>query len=151
MIAGTIWNQLVLTLQENPTLSEYVKLVFEGVRSDIEPESLPCIMLEPVRDGEIIKDMNQIKDVALTVNVYAFSSNNFNQFEKTIVGDHDYKGILEINNDIRACLQSSYDLGGNVIDIGFDPTEFDSIEFEKYPVRGMVMPIKIRYRQINGY
>ena len=150
MIASTVWNQLVLTLQNDPTLSEYIENVFKGRRYDIVPESLPCIQLEPVRDGEIEKDMNQVQDVYLTVNVFAFTSNNLNNFETSIVGDQNYRGILDINNDIRACLQSSYTLSDNVIDVRFDPTEFDTIETEQYPVRGMVMPIKILYRQFNG-
>lgn len=150
MIAATIWNQLVLTLQNNSALSEYVKYVFEGQRFNFEPNSLPNIQLEPVRDGEISKYVNNVQDLFLTINIYAFSSNNFHEFPKTIVGGQDYKGVLDINNDIRACLIASNTLGDNVIDIQIQPTEFDTIDIEKYPVRGMMMPIKILYRQQNG-
>lgn len=150
MISSTIWNQLVDTLKNNPTLSAYVKNVFEGRRYDFEPESLPCIQLEPISDGEISKDMNSVQDVLLTINIFAFSSNNFNEFKRTVVGDDDYKGILDINNDIRACLISSNTLGDRVIDIQIETTQFDTIE-EKYPIRGMWIPIKILYRQVEGF
>ena len=150
MIAGTIWNQLVLTLQQNQGLS-YVKQVFEGRRYDIEPESLPCIMVEPISDGEIEKAMNNVQDIYLTVNIFAFSSNNMNEFPKTIVGDQNYKGILDINNDIRACIFASYQLGGMVIDSRPQQTQYDTIETEKYPIRGMVLPLRILYRQQDGY
>lgn len=152
MIAATVWNDLVSTLQKNPALSKYVKYVFEGLR---EPETLdrntvPCLMLEPVQDGEISRDTNNVQDLYFTVNIYAFSSNNFNEFPKTIVGDSSYKGILDINNDLRACLISSSTLGGDVIDILIQPTVMDSLPNMKYPVRGLLMPVRILYRQFNG-
>jgi len=150
MIASTVWNELKSTLENNPTLKDYVKIVFDGIRFDIEPDSLPCIMLEPVLDGEIEKDMNQVKKVFFHVDVYAFSNNSPADFDKTIVGGRDYKGVVDIANDIRACLQASYNLGGNVIDTRFEPTEFSRLDDMKYPVRGLVIPIRILYQQNNG-
>lgn len=147
MISGTLWNQLALTLRDNPDLS-YIKQVYEGRRYDLEPDSLPCIMLEPQRDGEIDRRTNNIQNLYFTVSLYAFSSNNYHEFEKTIVGGVDYKGILDITNDIRACLISSNTLGGNCIDVLIDSVEYS--EEEKYPVRGLLMPIRIYYRQQNG-
>jgi hypothetical protein len=150
MIAATVWNQLVSTLENNPALSDYIKMVFEGRRYNIEPESLPCIMLEPVRNNETETDFNQVKDILLSVDIFAFSSNNPHEFKRTIVGGQDYKGILDIENDIRACLASSYTLGDNVIDIRCEPTVFDALDIGKYPVRGLLIPIKILYRQTDG-
>lgn len=150
MIAATVWNELKETLENDPTLSDYISIVFEGVRYNVDAVDLPCIMLEPFQNGELIKDMNQYKDLLFSVDIYAFSSNNVQQFTKTIVGDDDYKGILEIENDIRACLQSSYTLSENVIDIRFEPSSFNQGDFNKYPVRGLLMPIKIMYRQQDG-
>lgn len=149
MIVGTIWEQLADTLENNATISTYIKNVFKGRRYNIEPDSLPCIMLEPSENNELEKDMNQIKDIFFNVDIYAFSSNCVNDPTKMFVGDANYKGIFELENDIRACLQSSYDLGGNVLDIRFDTTIFG--ENEKYlTVRGCVIPIRILYRQNNN-
>jgi hypothetical protein len=106
-------------------------------------------MLEPVRDGEISKDFSNVQDIWLTANIFAFCPSNYVNFENSIVGNQIYKGIFDINNDVRAVLISSNTLGGKVIDISIQPSEFDSIE-DKYPVRGLVMPIRVLYRQQNG-
>jgi hypothetical protein len=150
MIAGTVWTQLVKTLEGNPTLSKYIKKIFEGRRLNLEPDVLPCIMLEPVGNNETVKEINNVKDVYLSVELYAFSSNNFNEFPKTIVGGVNYKGILDIEHDIIGCLEDSSTLGDRVIDIDAGQTVFDQIDTDKYPVRGMLIPLKILYRQINN-
>ena len=150
MIASTVWNNLVSTLENNPTLSKYVKYVFQGIRWDIGPESLPCIMLEPISNGETEKDFNIVENVYLALDLIAFSSQSLKDFKKPIVGNADYKGILDIDNDIRGCLASSYTLGDTVIDIRLDKTNFDSVDMGKGPVRGLRIPIKILYRQTDG-
>lgn len=150
MISGTIWNQLKWTLEQNPTLKGYVKYVFEGRRFDIDSSNFPCIMLDPVTNNEIIREMNNVKEVAMSVDVYAFSSVSHNDFAKTIVGDQSYKGILNIENDIRGVLMASNTLGNIVIDIVAGESVFDQIDLEKYPVRGILMPIRIKYMQRDG-
>ena len=150
MTPSQVWTNLVSTLQNNPTLSAYVKYVYEGYRYNIEPENLPCLMLEPVQNNLKGKDLNVIKDIYLDINLYGFSTNNYNQFPKTIVGDNDYKGILDIENDVRGCLISSYTLGDSVIDTIIQPSKFDQTNIEKYPVRGFLLPLRFLYRQING-
>ncbi len=147
MLAGTIYNQLITTLQGNPALSAYVKNVFKGFRYNIEPESMPCIMVEPVQNNETEQDLNQFKKIYLSLDVVAFTYCASDP-EKVIVGDALYKGILDIENDIRACLISSYTLGDRVIDIKFNPSLFDRYE-DKYPIRGVLIPIKILYQQEN--
>lgn len=150
MIAGTIWNQLVKTLDENKTLSKYIKYVYEGRRDTFDPKAFPCIMLEPTQNGAPERRMNNVDYQYFSLDLYAFSSNNFNEFPKTIVGDQKYKGILDIENDIRACLKSSNTLGDIVTDVLIEPTTFDVLDNEKYPVRGFVMPLRILYRQVDG-
>ncbi len=146
MIAATVWTQLITTLQNSSHLT-YIKNVFKGFRYNIEPESMPCIMVEPVSNNEIEQDLNQYKKIYLNLEIAAFTY-CVSDPEKVIVGDANYKGILEIENDIRACLVSSYSLGGNVIDIKFDISLFDRYE-DKYPIRGVLIPIKILYQQNN--
>lgn len=150
MIPSDVWTNLVSTLKNNPTLSKYIRNVYEGFRYNIEPNSLPCLMIEPTSNNEVQKDLNQYKDIFLNLDIFAVSTADYNRADKTIVGDTDYKGILDIENDIRACLQSSYSLGDTVLDIRFDPTTFDVGEIGKHPVRGLRMPIKVLYRQNNG-
>lgn len=150
MIAGTVWNKLKTTLEGSPILNGYIKVVFEGRRFDIEPNSLPCIMLEPTFNHEVIREVNNVAEIEMGVDVYAFSSANHHEFNKTIVGDYNYKGILDIENDIRQVLSSSYNLGGNVIDTRPETSEFDQIDFDKYPVRGVRIPLRIKFKQISG-
>jgi hypothetical protein len=150
MITATIWTQLVKTLQGNPTLSKYVKYVYEGRRSEIEPESLPCIMLEPTGNGEPERRMNNVDYQYFNLDLFAFSSNNFSEFPKVIVGDQKYKGILDVEQDLRAVLKGSNTLGDKVTDILIDPTSFDVVDVDKYPVRGFVMPIRILYKQTDS-
>jgi len=150
MTPSLVWTNLVCTLRNNPTLAVYIKNVFEGYRYNIEPESLPCIMLEPIQNDLKERRMNVTKDNYLDVDLYGFSTNNFTEFPKTIVGDNDYKGILDIEDDVRACLYSSYSLGDTIIDTIIQPSKFDVGNIEKYPVRGFLMPLRFLYRQING-
>ena len=153
MIASTIYQKVISVLQENPTLAKYIKIVFRGVRNpeEMEAQSLPCIMVEPVNDGEINRVTNNVQDLYLDLDIYALSTSSFNDFDKTIVGDNDYKGILDINNDIRGCLIASSTLGESVIDIRIQTTEFSPPDFtSKYPTRALVIPVKILYRQQDG-
>lgn len=149
MIIGTIWDKLVTTLDKANDLS-YINNVFEGRRFAIEPDSMPCIMLEPNFDNEILKEMNQWKDIQAGIDLYVFSSVVPNELDKSIVGDNHYKGIYDVTNDIRAVLQSSYTLGNTVIDTKIEEILFDTVDVDKYPVRGALMPLRIHYRQLNG-
>lgn len=151
MIAATVFNELVSTLNNNPTLSDYVKYTYKGIRYNIEPNSMPCIMLEVRGNNEMERDMGQIKKIWLDIDVLAFVASPADpQF--AIVGDKDksYYGVLDIENDIRACLQSSYTLGDNVEDIRFEATEFQDFEMRSVIARGLRIPIRILYRQVDG-
>jgi len=150
MIAGTIYTSLISTLEGNPSLSIYIKNVFSGFRFDIDSASMPCIMVEPTADGEIERNMNENQYIFLDLNIYALTYNVAHP-EKAIVGDDNYKGVFDINNDIRGCLLSSYSLNNQVADIKIGTTLFDNIQgITKYPVRGLMMPVKILYKQTSG-
>lgn len=151
MIAGTVFNELVETLRNDSTLSEYVKFVFKGAHFNIEPDSLPCLMCEVTGNNEIYKDFNQIKKIWLDVDILAFIQQP-HEPEYAIVSNkyRDYQGILDVENDIRAVLQSSYTLSDNVEDVRFDPTEFEPFEVKNTIARGMRIPVRILYRQVDG-
>ena len=151
MIAATVFNELVSTLENNPKLKGYVKYVFKGVRYNIVPDSMPCIMVEIRGNNEIELDMNQIKKIWLDVDVIAVVASPADP-TYAIVGDTalGYWGVLDIENDIRACLQSSYTLGGNVELMQFDPTEFQDFEARNVLIRGLRIPVRVLYRQTDG-
>jgi hypothetical protein len=152
MIASSVYQAVINTLERNPTLKDYVKYVFKGVRYDLEPASFPCLMIEPVSDNEVLQTYNDsIEDVLLGLNIYGLTY-NASEPDKSIAGNEDYKGVLEFSNDVVACLQSSYQLGCHSYDIKFQTTAFDTVDLinGKYPVRGFRMPIKVQYRRTNG-
>lgn len=154
MIAGTVYTDLVETMNGSGNLT-YIKKVFQGMRYGITHMSMPCIMLEPTGNNELLekRDMNQWKDVLLSVDIIVATYAITNP-DKSIVGDDNYKGVLDIENDIRATLTSSSSLANNnVLDIRIQPTVFGEdarITDTKYPARVMVIPIEIMYRQLDG-
>lgn len=143
MLAGTVYTNMINTLKNNPALKKYMKNVYKGLRTEMDVDSLPCVILEPVQNNEIDLDMNQFKNIWFTVDVIGFSYTPIDT-EKSIVGDKDYKGVLDIEQDIKACLQSSNTLGDTVIDLQFEPSTFDRSNF---PNRGVIIPVKVLYRQ----
>lgn len=150
MLAATIWTQLKATLKCNPQLSKYVKDVHEIIRYDLPPESFPCIMLQPVSDAEVETDMNQFKRLFLNVDILAFANYNVTDFTRSVVGDQILRGVFDINNDIRACLEASYTLGGIVYDVRLAQTEYADANFpDVFPNRGLRIPAKILYSQID--
>lgn len=152
MIAATVFNQLVDTLESNGTLSDYIEYVFNGVRYNVEPDSMPCIMVEIRQNNEIERDFGQIKKIWLLADIMAMVKSPADPAYAIVgVKERGYYGVLDVENDIRACLQSSNTLGGNCEDIQFDPTEFQDFEIEKYIVRGVRIPIRVLYKQTDGY
>jgi len=147
MLAATVFNQVVETLKGNDTLSEYVKYVFKSFRFNVEPDSMPCLYVDISGNNEIQQEIHTYKKIWLTLKIIAYTY-NITQPDKAVVGDDNYKGVLDIENDIRACLQSSYTLGDRVIDIKCDPTLF--YDFKEFPYRGFEIPVKILYQQIAG-
>jgi len=151
MIAATIYNQLVATLTNNPTLAEYVNNVFKGMRFNIEPDSMPCIMAEVRGNNEVQRDFNQVKNIWLDVDIMGVVASPADP-EFAIVGDKRTFsiGVLDIENDIRGALQSSNTLGGNAIDLQIEPTIFQDFDLKNILTRMVTIPIRILYRQIDG-
>lgn len=146
MIIGTIYNQLITTLQGNATLSGYVRHVFKGVRYNLETDSMPLLMVEPALNGEGDLKSNNYAHLYFNVDIlgYVFCPSDD---IPTIVGEKGYKGILDLDTDVRACLASSNTLGDSVIDIKMLPTEYS---YKEFPIRGIKLPIKIMYSQLNS-
>ena len=148
MLAASVFNQVVATLEGNDTLSVYVKNVFKGYRYNVEPDSMPCIFVDITNNFNPERpDIHTYSQIWLGLKIVAYTY-NITQPDKAVVGDDDYKGVLDIENDIRACLQSSYNLGNRVIDTKCDPTVF--YDFKEFPYRGFEIPIRILYQQNAG-
>lgn len=146
MLSSTVFNQVITTLRGNETLSKYIKNVFNSYRFNIEPDSMPCIFVDVVGNNEVQQEIHTYKKVNLSLKIIAYTYNSTDP-EKAVVGDEDYKGVLDIESDIRGCLQASYNLGCKAIDIKFDPTVF--YDFKEFPYRGLEIPIKVLYQEIG--
>ena len=96
MVIGTIYNQLVLTLQQHSSLKTYISTFFKGVRFDVGKENHPCLMIDVVRNAEIEKDFGQVKRVWAEFDVLGFVYEH--DQESLIVGDprKEVYGILNI-------------------------------------------------------
>lgn len=151
MIAATVFNELKATLKNDATLKEYIKHVHSGMRYGFDPNSLPCLMLEVRENNDIFRDMGQIKKIWLHVDVFAQVSNPANP-DYCIVGDKHkhYYGVLDIENDIRAVLQSSYNLQGSADDVRFEPTEFLDFEQNNIINRVLRVPVRVLFTQTDG-
>lgn len=147
MVIGSIYGQLVTTLKENPTLKSYMATFYRGVRFDIGKENCPCLMVDVTRNNEIEKDFGQVKRIWAEFDVLGFVFEH--DQESLIVGDKrkEVFGILDIENDIRACLQSSNTLGDRVIDLQMNPTDFD---YTFWPVRGLRIKVRTLYQQTDN-
>jgi hypothetical protein len=150
MMAGTIYTQLISTLKNNAELSAYMRQVFQGNRYVIEPDSLPCIMVDVTGNFITEQDMNDFQRVYLKADLIALVP--VNNPEYAIVGNYTrgHKGILDVENDIRACLSSSYSLGGLVYDVKMDESAFEEIEYKNVMLRGIHIPLRILYSQLNS-
>lgn len=151
MLAATVYNNLVSTLQNNPALKEYITYVFKGARYEIGVDDYPCIMVEITGNNEIERDFGQIKKIWLEARILAYAKAPADP-NYAIVGQKDmgYYGVLDIENDIRGCLSSSYSLGDIVEDVQIQPTLFKPFEMDGILYRGVEIPVKILYRQNDG-
>jgi hypothetical protein len=151
MIASTIYNQLKTTLENNSNLSEYIEHIFDGKRFYIEPDSMPCILLQPVSDNVVEQEYNNVKKVWMTLDVIVITEAQEHP-EYCIVGEKGkgYYGILDITNDIRACLESSNTLGDYVIDTKIETIEFDVMTIDNFATQSARLPVKILYQQVEG-
>lgn len=147
MIAGTLFNKLVDILEKCETLKVYVKRVFPHEPFNIEVDAFPCLGVSPVKDNDVQQSFGQIERVTFTVNVIGYV-NSIVDPRKSIVGDREYRGIMDFANDVKAVILSSYQMGCNAQDTKVGVIEFFTTE--DYSVRKFVMPVDILYMQTDG-
>ena len=149
MKSTAVFNKLLETLRCHKDL-KYIKQVFEGRRFDIEPNSLPCLMVETVGATPPERRTSNVDLNKLKLEIFGLSSNNFMKIKKLIVGDKNYKGQLDMFEDMQKVLKEISTLDGTVYDIEIGEVVMDSVDIAKYPVRGFLIPIQITYRQTDG-
>lgn len=127
------------TQLENSTDLSYVKNIFLGYREGIT--QFPVIILEPMRIVES-DDVYGRQELRFSIAVIGFIA--VKDKERQIVGDSNYKGILDFENDIKKAISADRTLNGLAIHTSFIETRY---EFVEYPVRGFAIDIEVRLRQ----
>ena len=127
----------------------YVKKIFKGIRMNVMDDQRPCIMLEISSNGNITEFLaNRITNVKMGVSVIA-QIVCLDQ-DAQIVGNAAYKGILDIENDIRKAIDDDLHLSDNAILTEHGVAEYD-VEFTaSYPYRSVLIPVTILYRQTSN-
>lgn len=129
-------------LENDTTLSSYVKIVFLGMRARIPDGQIPCIILEPIQDTET--DISIPQQVEGVFRIMVFGTMMAYDMEKQIIGDETHKGILDMEQDIKKALGQYPDLNGKCIYFEFPDTRFD---FSEYPIRRVDVELAAHYRQ----
>jgi len=143
----TILNQLKTTLSADPTLSAagYIQKVELGLRAMIPEQDFPLIMIEPDAINENAQAFPQI-DGHFIVLIAAYT--RVFDVETQMVGDANYKGVLDLEKDIKLALGLQYPtLNGTVLEFTFPKTEFVvRQDMAKFPVRGVLIQVDLHYR-----
>lgn len=140
--------QTVLKADATLKADSYVKdRVYLGVRHNVSDLSFPVIFIEPETITEVVPAYPKI-DGTLRVLLACYTRTL--DLDAQLVGDANYKGILELEKDVKAALGAKHpDLGvaGLTIEFTFPRTEFGVREdLASFPVRGVVIDMELHYR-----
>ncbi len=140
-----ILNEVKAVLEADSTLKVYVQKIELGLRRGIPQQDFPIIMVEPATVIEAYQAFPQI-DAHFGIVVAGYT--RAFDLEARLVGDANYKGILELEKDIKLALGLKYPtLNGQVIEFTFPRTEFGvSNELAEFPVRGVLIELDLHYR-----
>ena len=147
MTAKGIITAVQTTLQNDATLSGYVKKVFMGVRNAIPDTNYPLIILEPDSNQESDEqDTNTLQRLTLKLLINAYvrvivpTNNDFQ-----IIGDSTHKGVMDLEKDIKVALGAVYpNLNGNCIWFKFINSVHD---INHWPIRGVSIEVHFYYQQ----
>jgi len=132
-------------LAADATLASYVQKFELGLRRGIPPQDFPIIMVEPATVTEAYPAFPQV-DAQFGIVVAGYT--RAFDLEARLVGDANYKGILELEKDIKLALGLTYPtLNGRVIEFTFPRTEFGvSNDLAEFPARGVLIDMTLHYR-----
>lgn len=144
MTSKSIISQLKTYLQDDTTLSTYVRSVYLGVRTNIPDSDFPCIIIEPVSNLEDeSQDLNTLQRCYFSAIVLGYV--NVIDVDRQVVGDTVTKGIMDLENDIKIALSAFYpNLNSTCISFKFKNSTYD---YEKFPIRGVSIEMEFYYQQ----
>ena len=140
MTAERIWNRIRTILA---TELPYMKRIYEGITENIPLSHFPCIVMEPVSDPESRLTF-PVVEPTFTISILGYIQ-VYKKGSRQIVGDATVRGILDIERDIKMAIgRHEPRLGGEALSIEYGEVTFD---FTSYPIRGVNVELKVRYRQ----
>lgn len=141
-----ILQQVQTVLKADATLSAYVGTrVHLGLRRNVGELDFPVIFLEP---DVIAEDYPAYPKVDANLSILLAAYTRSFDLDSQLVGDANYKGVLDLEKDIKAALGATYPtLNGTVIEFTFPRTEFGVREdLAQFPVRGITIQVDLHYR-----
>lgn len=150
-IYGTILENLVTQLQNDSTLSDYVKAVYKGVRDNLPPTILPCIIIEPNGCPEnwsaYGRQSASVRRALFRAEVHCLI-NTSNVESQLIGGDDGSKGVMDFAEDVMNAVDSDLTLGGSCSTCSCFIPEGGFI-YDNYPQREIIIIVEAekRFRQ----
>ena len=147
MNANIITQKVKSILESDSTLSNYVAKFYLGNRENVPDSNFPCIFIHPVKNDESAgEDLNTL--LRLHWHLLIVGCVHAMDVEKQLIGDDNYKGIMDLENDIKKALDAYYpNLGGTGIVFNFIDSAYDN---QEWPVWKVYITVDIYYQQTRG-
>ncbi len=142
-----ILNQVKSTLAADPTLStNYMKQFYLGMRANIPEQDFPLVMLDVMAVNEAYPNFPTVDGHFLML-VAAYT--RVFDADAQLIGDANYKGVLDLENDVKLAFGLQYPTLGltGLMEFTFPKTEFVvRDDMAKFPVRGVLIQVDLHYR-----
>lgn len=140
--ASEVIAALQTQLTDDSTLSAYVKgKVLLGDREGVT--IYPVIILEPM---ELLEADRTYPEQQCTLSVEVYGCVNVKDKDVQLIGDANTKGIMEMENDVKAAISADRTLGISGSDVWARITRTD-YDRRFYPLRFFRMVVEIDFRQ----
>ena len=138
-------NEVKAVLSADATLVSYVQKFELGLRRNIPEQDFPIIMIEPATITETYPAFPQV-DARFGLVIAAYT--RAWDVDVRIIGDTNYKGIVDLEKDIKLALGLKYPtLNGKVLEFTLPRTEFGlTEELAAFPARGVLIDMELHYR-----
>lgn len=132
-------------LREDATLVDYLKArVHLGDRKNVPDADFPIVFIEPESSDE--EDVSY-PEIDATLRILLAGYTRAFDLEAQVVGDANYKGILDLEKDIKHALGQDLELGGQALKVTFPRTDFGLREdLASQPVRTVLITVAVLYR-----
>jgi hypothetical protein len=141
--SAEILDALKTQLEDDATLSAYVKNIYLGARENMT--SFPLIFIEPVNTLET-EERYGVQTVKLRAQIIGYIETMNKDMQ--IYGDAAHKGILDFENDIKKAIDYDRTLDGHAIHSSF--VKESTYDIIAYPLRAVGIEIEILFEQLTN-